>query len=183
MRSPAAPAPVSPPDASSRAAPPKPLRSLLLALLLALSAAVGQAGQARETILDLATYPKGDVVVESAGGGRHAFRVWVADTDERQRQGLMYVRDLPADQGMLFVNRPPRPASFWMKNTYIPLDLLFIDATGKVLQIFERATPLSLEPMAVDAPVRAVLEVKGGESARRGIRVGDRVRHPAFGGR
>jgi len=139
--------------------------------------------RAEEAVLDLATYPKGDLVVETAAGGRHRFRVWIADTEPRQRQGLMFVRDLPADQGMLFVNRPPRPASFWMKNTYIPLDLLFVDARGKVLHIFERATPLSLEPMGIEAPVRAVFEIKGGESARRGIRVGDRVRHPAFGAR
>ena len=88
-------------------------------------------------------------------------------------------RPAPAPRG----GRPPRPASFWMKNTYIPLDLLFVDARGKVLHIFERATPLSLEPMGIEAPVRAVFEIKGGESARRGIRVGDRVRHPAFGAR
>jgi uncharacterized membrane protein (UPF0127 family) len=156
------------------------LRSLLPGLALALWAAGGPAAQGREPILDLATYPREEAVVESAGNRRHPFRVWIADTDERQRQGLMYVRDLPQDQGMLFVNRPPRPASFWMKNTYIELDLLFIDPTGKVLRIFERATPFSLEPMSVDAPVRAVLEIKGGESARRGIKVGDRVRHRAF---
>jgi uncharacterized membrane protein (UPF0127 family) len=139
--------------------------------------------RAQEPIQDLATYPKGDLEIETAAGARHRFRVWIADTEARQRQGLMFVRDLPAEQGMLFVNRPPRPASFWMKNTYIPLDLLFVDARGKVLHIFERATPLSLEPMGIEAPVRAVLEIKGGESARRGIRTGDHVRHPAFGAR
>ena len=67
-----------------------------------------------------------------------------------------------------------------MKNTYIPLDILFIDPRGKVVKIYERTTPLSLEPLGVDTPVRAVLELRGGESARRGIRSGDRVRHPAF---
>jgi uncharacterized membrane protein (UPF0127 family) len=67
-----------------------------------------------------------------------------------------------------------------MKNTYIPLDILFIDARGKVVKIYERATPLSLEPLGVDTPVRAVLELRGGESARRGIRAGDRVRHRTF---
>ena len=160
-------------------------RSRVAALLLSL--AVGMSATLptlrADEVLDLATYPKSDLVVETAAGARHSFRVWIADTEPRQRQGLMFVRDLPADQGMLFVNRPPRPASFWMKNTYIPLDLLFVDTRGKVLHIFERATPLSLEPMGIEAPVRAVLEIKGGESARRGIRTGDRVRHPAFGAR
>lgn len=165
---------------------PRPWRAWAAALLLSLAVGMSAALptlRAEEPVLDLATYPKGDVVVETAAGGRHRFRVWIADTEPRQRQGLMFVRDLPADQGMLFINRPPRPASFWMKNTYIPLDLLFVDARGKVLHIFERATPLSLEPMGIEAPVRAVLEIKGGESARRGIRVGDRVQHPAFGAR
>lgn len=165
---------------------PRPWRAWAAALLLSLAVGMSAALptlRAEEPVLDLATYPKGDVVVETAAGGRHRFRVWIADTEPRQRQGLMFVRDLPADQGMLFINRPPRPASFWMKNTYITLDLLFVDARGKVLHIFERATPLSLEPMGIEAPVRAVLEIKGGESARRGIRVGDRVQHPAFGAR
>jgi len=156
--------------------------ALLLSLAVGLSATLPTL-RTDEPVLDLATYPKSDLVVETAAGARHSFRVWIADTEPRQRQGLMFVRDLPADQGMLFVTRPPRPASFWMKNTYIPLDLLFVDTRGKVLHIFERATPLSLEPMGIEAPVRAVLEIKGGESARRGIRTGDRVRHPVFGAR
>ena len=166
--------------------PVGPSRARAAALLLSFAAgmaAVLPTLRADQPVLDLATYPKGELMVETAAGGRHSFRVWIADTEPRQRQGLMFVRDLPADQGMLFVNRPPRPASFWMKNTYIPLDLLFVDARGKVLHIFERATPLSLEPMGIEAPVRAVLEIRGGESARRGIRVGDRVRHPAFAAR
>ena len=167
-------------------APVRPWRSwcaraagLLLSLAVGMAAALPTL-RADEPVLDLATYPKGELVVATAAGGRHSFRVWIADTEPRQRQGLMFVRHLPADQGMLFVNRPPRPSSFWMKNTYIPLDLLFVDARGTVLHIFERATPLSLEPLGIEAPVRAVLEINGGESARRGIRVGDRIRHPAF---
>jgi uncharacterized membrane protein (UPF0127 family) len=83
---------------------------------------------------------------------------------------------------MLFVNETPRVSSFWMKNTYIPLDMLFIDANGRILEIFANTTPLSLEPVGSTKPVRAVLELRGGESARRGIRAGDRVRHTTFGG-
>jgi hypothetical protein len=131
-------------------------------------------------IEDLARFPQSEVTVETAAGTQSTYRVWVADTEARQRQGLMFVRDLPADQGMLFIHPVPRPAAFWMKNTYIPLDILFIDARGKVVKIYERATPLSLEPLGVDTPVRAVLELRGGESARRGIRAGDRVRHRTF---
>lgn len=129
--------------------------------------------------LDLASYPRSTLQIASSGG-THAFDVWIADTPERQRQGLMYVRDLPSSQGMLFVNESPRVASFWMKNTYIPLDMLFIDARGRIVEIFANTTPLSLEPLGANVPVRAVLELRGGESARRGIRKGDRVRHAAF---
>jgi uncharacterized protein len=133
-------------------------------------------------IEDLARFPQGTLTIETAKGVA-SFQIWLADTPVRQQQGLMFVRDLPADRGMLFVNDPPRPASFWMKNTYIPLDLLFIDAQGRIVQIFENATPLSLRPIGVSTPVRAVLELRGGESARRGIRRGARVTHPAFTGR
>ena len=136
--------------------------------------------RADEPIADLATFPKSEVIIETADGGRFSYRVWVADTEARQRQGLMFVRDLPAEQGMLFIHTPPRPSAFWMKNTYIPLDMLFVDARGRIVRIYERTTPLSLEALGVDSPVRAVLELRGGESARRGIRVGDRLRHAAF---
>ena len=149
-----------------------------IAVVLALWAA--SSGRADEPTVDLATFPRSEVLVETAGGGRFRYRVWIADTEARQRQGLMFVRDLPADQGMLFIHSPPRPAAFWMKNTYIPLDMLFVDDRGKVVKIYERTTPLSLEALGVDTPVRAVLELRGGESARRGIRVGDRLRHAAF---
>jgi len=156
---------------------------LVLALLLALAGFLTSAplvAQGEPPALDLASYPRSSLQIVSAGS-THAFEVWIADTPDRQRQGLMYVRDLPAGQGMLFVNETPRISSFWMKNTYIPLDMLFIDANGRILEIFANTTPLSLEPVGSSKPVRAVLELRGGESARRGIRAGDRVRHPAFG--
>ena len=92
----------------------------------------------------------------------------------------MFVRDLPADQGMLFVNEAPRVSYFWMKNTYIPLDMLFIDSRGRIAAIFANTTPHSLDPVGPDVPVKAVLELRGGEAARRGIRTGDRVLHAAF---
>lgn len=134
---------------------------------------------AEPPILDLATFPRSALEIVTAKD-KHAFEVWIADTPERQRQGLMFVRDLPASQGMLFVNDSPRVSSFWMKNTYIPLDMLFVDARGRIVEIFANTAPLSLTPVGAQTPVRAVLELRGGESARRGIRKGDRVRHSAF---
>lgn len=130
-------------------------------------------------VLDLASYPQGSLEIETRSG-RHKFEIWIADTPDRQRQGLMYVRDLPANQGMLFVNDSSRVSSFWMKNTYIPLDMLFIDARGKIVAIFANTTPLSLDPVGPMTPVLGILELRGGESARRGIRKGDRVIHPVF---
>jgi uncharacterized membrane protein (UPF0127 family) len=124
--------------------------------------------------------PLSPLVVETAAAGEVALSVQVADTDAARQTGLMYRTNMPEREGMLFLFPELARVSFWMKNTYIPLDILFIDPRGKVVKIYERTTPMSLEPLGVDTPVRAVLELRGGESARRGIRSGDRVRHPAF---
>ena len=134
-------------------------------------------------LLELASYPRADLSIVRVNGARHAFRVWVADTSERQMQGLMFVRDLPADEGMLFVHERPRVANMWMKNTFVPLDMLFIDARGRIVTIIENTTPHSLDTLSSGRPVLGVLELRGGEVARRGIRTGDRVVHAAFRGR
>jgi len=127
--------------------------------------------------LDLATFAQSSVAISSASGQQH-FDVWIADTAERQTQGLMFVRDLPAGRGMLFVEPEARPTAFWMKNTYIELDMLFIGADHRIAKIAARAPALSLATIPSDGPVIAVLEIKGGEAARRGIRVHDRVSWP-----
>jgi uncharacterized membrane protein (UPF0127 family) len=100
------------------------------------------------------------------------FNIWLADTAPRQQQGLMFVRELPADQGMLFVNDPPRPASFWMKNTYIPLDMIFLHSSGQVACIIEGAAPLTLEPRPCDKLSRYVLELNAGTARKRGVKIG-----------
>ncbi|MEY3337174.1 MAG: hypothetical protein RL245_166 [Pseudomonadota bacterium] len=146
------------------------MKYVLAALLFVFAGA--PLGAAEPVLQDLSTYPKGEVTVQSATGAQR-FDVWIADTADRQRQGLMFVRDLPASQGMLFVNESPRRASFWMKNTFIPLDLLFFDARGRLIAVFENATPLSLDPMGPDMPVKWILELRGGESRRRGLKPGD----------
>lgn len=124
---------------------------------------------------DLDAFPRATVEI-TAGQATHRFDVWVADTPRRSAQGLMYVRDLDPGRGMLFVESVPREMSMWMKNTYIPLDMLFIAADGRILRIAARTTPHSLESIAAPAPVTMVLELRGGEAAKRGIGVGDRVR-------
>jgi len=153
------------------------MNKIFTAILVLLLAA--RVGAAEPALQDLSTFPRSSVTIQSASGPQ-LFDVWVADTPDRQRQGLMFVRDLPASQGMLFINEAPRISSFWMKNTFIPLDMLFIDERGRVVEIFANTPPLSLDPIGPDTPVRAVLELRGGESERRGIKKGDTVRHPAF---
>jgi uncharacterized membrane protein (UPF0127 family) len=93
----------------------------------------------------------------------------------------MFRKSLPPDAGMLFDYRTPSTASMWMKNTLIPLDMLFVDEQGRVVNIHERAVPGSLDPIAAMAPARAVIELNGGTAARLGIKPGDRVIFPIFG--
>jgi uncharacterized protein len=150
---------------------------LLAVLGLVLSALPARPAQAWEdldrfpnTVLDIRTH-----------GSREWFSVWVADTPARSEQGLMFLKWLPPDWGMLFPQTTPRVMSMWMKNTLIPLDMLFIDSQGRVVYIRERTTPQSEALITTPVPVKAVLELNGGQCARLGIRVGDKVRHALFG--
>jgi hypothetical protein len=99
----------------------------------------------------------------------------VADTPEARQRGLMYRSTLADGRGMLFVFDEDADHQFWMKNTLIPLDLVFIDRGGRVVGVHADATPLSLAPIRAGTPSRYVLEVPGGFAARRGIAAGDRV--------
>jgi len=123
--------------------------------------------------------PEAEVEVATESG-THVFRVWVAADDRSRTRGLMFVRELADDRGMLFLFRTPQPAAFWMKDTYIPLDLVFIDPTGRVQNIGHDARPLSLAPIESEGPVTAVLEVKAGTAARIGLAPGDRVSLPTL---
>jgi len=120
--------------------------------------------------LDLVT-----LTVQSAGGRAHVFTVEVARTESEQAQGLMNRRSLAPDAGMLFPFDPPRPASFWMRNTLIPLDMIFIRPDGSIARIAANTVPLSEERIAVEEPVTAVLEIAGGRAAELGITTADRV--------
>ena len=123
--------------------------------------------------------PQAEVEVGTATG-THRFRVWIAADDRSRTRGLMFVRDLSADRGMLFLFQVPQPAAFWMKDTYVPLDLVFIDPAGRVLNIRRDAQPFSTVPLLSDGPVIAVLEVVAGTAARIGLVPGDRVRLPTL---
>jgi len=128
----------------------------------------------------LQTFPKAELTVVSTGGP-HKFTVEVATTPGQMEQGLMFRQSLPADAGMIFDYGVPSMAAMWMKNTLIPLDMLFVDQRGRIINIHERAVPGSLEPIAAAAPARAVIELNGGTAARLGIKPGDRVIFPIFG--
>lgn len=114
--------------------------------------------------------------------GVHTFTVEMALTPEDQAKGLMFRRELPEGQGMLFDFHREQPVSFWMKNTYVPLDMMFIRADGRILHIAENTVPLSEALVPSGGPVRAVLEVVAGTARKLGIAPGDRVAHPIFGG-
>jgi len=128
--------------------------------------------------LALETFQKSKLTVETAGGGKFRFDVELALTPGQQAQGLMFRQSMAADAGMLFVYDRVQPASFWMKNTLIPLDMLFIAADGRIVNIHERAVPESLDSVNSDGPVKAILELNGGMASRLGIRPGDRVVSP-----
>ncbi len=99
----------------------------------------------------------------------------VADTREKQRRGLMWVQSMPLNAGMIFDNSPARPVSMWMKNTLIPLDILFIDRKGRVINIERDNEPLSMTGIASDAPARYTLELNGGRAEYLGLERGSRV--------
>jgi uncharacterized membrane protein (UPF0127 family) len=116
------------------------------------------------------------VSLSIAGKGKpHIFKVEVAATPDEQETGLMYRKTMPADHGMIFPMDPPRPASFWMKNTYLPLDIVFIGPDKRIIRIAENATPLSLDLIDCPEPAAAVLELNGGAAHKLGIAAGDRV--------
>jgi len=112
--------------------------------------------------------------------GVHAFAVEMATTDAERAQGLMNRKSLPEGQGMLFDFHRDQEVGFWMRNTYIPLDMIFIRSDGRIMRIAENTEPLSERIVPSNGAVRAVLEVIGGTSRKLGIAPGDRVAHPIF---
>ncbi len=112
--------------------------------------------------------------------GAHPFQVEIAADEATRESGLMNRRYMPADRGMLFEFEQEAPVAFWMKNTYIPLDMIFIGRNGVVTHIVANAEPLSETVIPSGGPCTAVLEVNGGVAAKIGLKVGDKVRHPFF---
>ena len=150
----------------------------VLAALAACSPMSADAGQkaaattaARHHVSGLEVVPLTIISV----GKRHRFRVEVARSDAEWSKGLMFRTEMGADEGMIFVDRVPQTASFWMKNTVIPLDIVFVGTDRRILNIVADAVPYSLTPRSSQGVASAVLELNGGRAAQLGLAPGDRV--------
>ena len=116
-----------------------------------------------------------EAVIHKQDGSELVVRIEIADDSREQVRGLMYRTDLAADAGMLFLFGEERPRAFWMKNTPLPLDIIYIAKDGRIVSIAEHTTPFSTATIPSGAPAQSVLEVNGGYARRNGVRVGDRV--------
>lgn len=129
-------------------------------------------------------WPAGQQTLEIASKtGVHAFSVEIADTESEREKGLMYRKELPEGRGMLFDFHREQEVGFWMQNTYVSLDMIFIRGDGRILSIAENTEPLSTRVIPSNGAVRAVLEVVAGTVRKYGIEPGDRVASPIFNGR
>jgi len=127
-----------------------------------------------------ATLPQSSMAILRTDGSQTVFKVELAITPQQQERGLMFRTQLAADAGMLFVWPDSRPISMWMKNTLIPLDMLFVTGEGKIAKIIAKAVPEDLTPLSSDVPVHAVVEIAGGEAERQNIHTGDTVQFSGF---
>ena len=149
---------------------PRPATSLLAAVIgCLLWVALVPAHAAGEATIEIVS-----------SSGVHAFSVELATNDAERERGLMFRKELPEGRGMLFDFEREAPVAFWMHNTYIPLDMIFIRADGRILRIAENAEPLSDRLIPSGGPVRAVLEVIGGTARKLGIAPGDTVTGSIF---
>jgi uncharacterized protein len=142
--------------------------------LLAAGSACGQSED------DGVKFEKSSLVIVT-GGRDIKFDIEMADTEPRREHGLMYRKQLGAYEGMLFDFFQEQQVTFWMKNTLIPLDMVFIAADGTIKSIHANAVPMSTDTIPSEFPVRAVLEINGGSARLLGIKPGDKVKHPIFG--
>ncbi len=152
----------------------------LFCLLLVLGVAWPPSDLANAQSGSAAAFPKSTLSIQTADQ-KYKFSIEIAKTERQQRQGLMFRRQLAPDAGMLFVYAAPQVLTMWMKNTYIPLDMLFIAPNGRIVQIVQRTVPGSLQTISSGEAAIAVLEVNGGTVSRLKIKKGDWVKHPTFG--
>lgn len=149
------------------------------ASLSVMASAMGQAPGEADALQ--VTWPKDRITIESPPDftGR-MIDVELAVTPRQRQIGLMFRKSMPENHGMLFIFDEERPQSFWMKNTYIPLDMIFIDSSGTVVHVHKGARPLDQTVIHSQKPAMAVLEVNAGAAERMGIVTGSHIRHEAF---
>lgn len=140
---------------------------------------IGLLATAGATNADDIEFPTTELWIET-DDARHPFTIEVAETRQQLSRGLMFRSELAPDAGMMFDYDPPQHVSMWMKNTLIPLDMLFVRENGVIGRIAAWTTPLSLESIRSGEPVRAVIELKGGLTGQLGIKVGHKIIHPIF---
>lgn len=145
--------------------------------LLAFTAVADVAADAKK--LD-AAFPRSELHIATSDAKLHRFDIWVADTDDRRSRGLMFVEHMAPGAGMLFIYANPQHISMWMKNTKIPLDMLFVSPDGKVAKVVANTEPMSLKTIESNKDVNAVIELNGGTAAKLHITAGAQVIHPAF---
>ena len=157
-------------------------RLLLLPIVLFVVLGVElRPGEAQaQTAGNLVSFDKDEIAIETAAGERHVFEVEMASSPDQRAQGLMFRQSMDPMAGMLFIYERPEQRAMWMKNTIIPLDMLFIDEGGVIVRIQQRTVPYSLQAIYSGQPVTAVLELNAGTTSRLSIKPGDRVFHAAF---
>jgi uncharacterized membrane protein (UPF0127 family) len=126
------------------------------------------------------SFPRDHLTIETRDGQKVPYETEVATTTDQERYGLMFRKFLPADQGMIFIYDPPLVVQMWMKNTFIPLDMLFVREDGVIVKMITHAVPFDLTPLSSDEPVKAVIELNAGEVMKHGLKTGDRVKFSAF---
>lgn len=131
--------------------------------------------------LDRATAAGTDTLVLKTESGEHSYTVEIADTDRERATGLMFRGSLPEKSGMIFLYDPPQRVGMWMRNTYIPLDMVFITAEGTVRRVEADTEPFSTDLIRSGGEVAAVLELNAGQAAKIGVKPGDRVIFPGLG--
>jgi len=162
---------------ATRAAP----RFAALLVGIAMLAPFATRASAPAPPLPLSAFPRETIAVETRSARRHVFEAWRADTPDTRAQGLMFVKGMQPGQAMIFVYAPAQQVGMWMKNTLIPLDMLFVDEGGCVVKVHERARPGDLGTIESGVPVVMVVELAGGTAETLGLAKGDRVVRPDAG--
>jgi uncharacterized membrane protein (UPF0127 family) len=155
-------------------------KGLLVGFMLLVLANLGIwfAGEHQDNV----TFPRSSLVILRSDGERVGFNVEVATTEEQHRHGLMFRQSMPRDDGMLFLFQPPQWVSIWMKDTPLPLDMVFVRSDGTIVKIVTHTEPYSVQTIPSDDKVQGMIEINAGEADRRGIQVGDKLIYPGFGG-